>query len=72
MPGTGHWQPFAPAVSNADLVDLTAASVADLPVTVDLAQQTSQQVLGWLVVTLDDRNGDAQADRVPLAGLLPG
>ena len=72
MPGTGRWQPYHPAVSNADLVDLTAASSADLPVAVHLADQRAQKVLGWLVVTLDDRNGDAQADRVPLAGLLPG
>ena len=71
MPGSGRWQPYAPAVSNADLIDLTAASAGDLPVTVDLAQQSAQRVLGWLVVTLDDRNGDAQADRVPLNGLLP-
>jgi hypothetical protein len=70
LPGTGHWQPYTPAVSSADLVDLTAASSGEVAVTVHLADQAQQQVLGWLVVTLDDRNGDSQADRVPLAGLL--
>lgn len=71
VPGQARWQPFRPAVSTGDLVDLTAASATTLPVRVDLAAQADQQVLGWLVVTLDDRNGESQADRVPLAGLLP-
>lgn len=71
VPGRGRWQPFAPAVSSADLIDLTAASTTSFPVTVNLAQQADQQVLGWLVVALDDRNGAEQADRLPLAGLLP-
>ena len=72
MPGTARWQPFHPAVSTADLVDLTAASATELAVTVNLTDQAVQQVRGWLVVTLDDRNGESQADRVALAGLLPG
>jgi hypothetical protein len=71
LPGTGRWQPYRPAVSTADLVDLTAASSTALAVSVSLPDQAAQQVMGWLVVTLDDRNGVEQADRVPLAGLLP-
>ena len=71
LPGIGRWQPFHPAVSNADLIDLTATSSAPLPVSVSLADQAAQRVLGWLVVTLDDRNGGEQADRVALAPLLP-
>ncbi len=71
MPGRGRWQPYQPAVSNADLIDLTSTSVKSLPVSVNLAAQAVQQVKGWLVVTLDDRNGAEQADQIALAGLLP-
>jgi len=60
------WDPYHPSVSTADLVDLRGGTDATLAVSVDLAAQAAAPVKGWLIVTLDDRNGPTQADAVAI------
>ena len=60
------FDPFAPALSQGQSVELRPGARASIPVTVDEAELASQTAPGWLVVTLDDRAGPSEADRVRL------
>lgn len=69
MSGTARFDPYAPAVSSGAPVVLNPGRSAGIKVAVERAQVGKQASRGWLVVTLDDRAGRAEADRVKL--LLP-
>ena len=60
------FDPFAPALSQGHSVELPPGARASIPVTVDEAERANQTAPGWLVVTLDDRAGPSEADRVRL------
>ena len=60
------FDPFAPALSQGDFVELPPGERASIPVTVNEAELANQTARGWLVVTLDDRAGRPEADRVRL------
>jgi hypothetical protein len=69
--GSATFSPFQPAVSSGvfnpdgSLVDVAAnGGAASLPLTIDKSQQAKTPALGWLVATVDDANGAAQADEV--------
>ncbi len=63
--GVGHFDAYAPAISQGDYIALKAGAKASLKVSVNKASfKSGNGALGWMVVTLDDRNGAAQADLV--------
>jgi minor extracellular serine protease Vpr len=64
--GVGHFDALAPAVSQGDFVSLGRGDSATLGVSVNEAGFATTPALGWMVVTLDDANGGAQADLVPV------
>jgi hypothetical protein len=68
--GTGHFDPFAPAVSQGDFIPLARGESATLGLSVDLAAFAANPALGWLVATNDDPNGAPQADLIRV-GRLP-
>ncbi len=67
--GFAGFDPFHPAVSQGDFVGLDSGDRAGLPVTVDLARFGDAPALGWMVVTMDDANGAAQANLISVAGV---
>jgi minor extracellular serine protease Vpr len=56
----GSFDPFNTAVSTGAFETLDGKARADVPVTAD----RTRAPLGWLVVTIDDAGGRAEADRV--------
>ncbi|HSU34729.1 MAG TPA: S8 family serine peptidase [Propionibacteriaceae bacterium] len=60
------FDPYAPALSQGDEVELKPGQSAQIPVQVDHAQLAEQTAPGWLVVSPDDRSGRSEADRVRL------
>ena len=70
LDATATFNAFAPAVSNGQFAVLVPGSSATLPLAVDLAGQTAAPALGWMVVSLDNANGAAQAALIPV-GKLP-
>jgi minor extracellular serine protease Vpr len=62
--GTAWYNPFYPAVSSADFASVPAGGTASLPLTVNTRLQKKTDALGWLVASVDDANGAAQADEV--------
>ena len=66
MPGTARFDPFSPALSQGNAVEVAPGRSASIPVRVDTTQVPRQSHAGWLVVTLDDRAGYPEADRVRL------
>ena len=69
--GTASFRPFAPAVSQGDLLDLPPGATGMLDLDVDAAAEAADPVLGWLVVSQDDATGAAQADQVPIGTVPP-
>jgi hypothetical protein len=55
---------FAPAQSTGDFVEVASHDRLSLPAWANAAAIEDGSVTGWMVVTLDDRNGPAQADIV--------
>jgi hypothetical protein len=55
-----------PPVSTGDRIPLGPGASAVLNVSVDRGKFAGTPQLGWLVVALDDANGGAQADEVPV------
>ena len=55
-----------PAVSTGDFLALDPGGSATLNLAVDKGKLAVSPALGWMVVTLDDANGAAQADLVPI------
>jgi minor extracellular serine protease Vpr len=70
VPGTAKYNAFAPSLSNGDFVSLGSGKSATLPLSVNVALQATTPSLGWMIVSLDNRNGAAQAALVPV-GKLP-
>ena len=64
--GVGHFNAFAPALSQGDRVTLAPGKSASIPVSVNRSQVGKQTTAGWLVVTPDDKAGFAESDRVAL------
>jgi subtilisin family serine protease len=68
--GAASFDPFHPAVSSGVLnpdgtpLAVPAGGSASLPLTIDKSQQAKTPALGWLVASVDDANGAAQADEV--------
>lgn len=58
---------FHPVQSTGDFLGLAAGGHASVPVAVDASAAKAGKVSGWMVVSLDDRNGAAQADIVPIS-----
>ena len=67
--GRGSLSVFAPAVSSGDFVQMDPGDSGLLDVAVDVNAQTDDPSLGWMIVALDDQNGAAQADLVPVGDL---
>lgn len=67
--GVAGFDAFHPALSQGDFIGLDHGDAANLHVSIDLAQFATAPALGWMVVTMDDKNGGAQADLVSLAGV---
>ena len=68
--GTAAYNAFAPSTSNGDFVSLASGKSATLQLSVDTAGQKAAPALGWMIVSLDNRNGAAQAALLPV-GKLP-
>ena len=63
--GSATFNPFTPAVSSGNFATLGAGASTTMPLTVNKDEQKRAPSLGWLVVSVDDANGAAQADQVP-------
>jgi hypothetical protein len=55
-----------PSVTTGQFVAVPAGGSATIPLAVDKGKQSGAPAKGWMVVTLDDPNGAAQADLVPI------
>jgi minor extracellular serine protease Vpr len=62
----GSFRVDLPPVSSGNQFPLDPGGSATLPVSVDRGKNAGTPQLGWLVVGLDDANGGAQADEVPI------
>jgi autotransporter translocation and assembly factor TamB len=60
---SGIFAPFEPAVSSGDFATLAPSGTASMPLSVH-GNPNKPGVLGWLVASVDDANGAAQADEV--------
>ncbi len=67
----GSFRSHQPPVSSGDRISLAPGATATLNVSVDRGKFAGTPQLGWLVAALDDANGGAQADEVPIGALLP-
>lgn len=70
LAGTAKYNAFNPSVSNGQFVSLAAGASATLPISVIPALQKTTPALGWMVVSLDNANGAAQAALIPV-GKVP-
>ena len=70
VPGKAAFNAFTPSVSNGQFLVLGSGKSATLPLSVDTAVQATTPGLGWMIVSLDNRNGAAQAALIPV-GKLP-
>ena len=68
--GAARFDSHKPAVSTGDFVPLAPGASAKLDLSVDIGKFASAPTRGWLVVTLDDADGNAQAQEIPI-GPLP-
>ncbi|MBB4940932.1 subtilisin family serine protease [Streptosporangium album] len=67
---TAAFDAFAPAISTGAYVPLDPGASSTIQLTVDQAKLATTPAKGWLVVTLDNRSGDAEAGQVSF-GKLP-
>jgi minor extracellular serine protease Vpr len=70
VPSAAAFDAFNPAVSNGQFLFLASGKSATLPLSVNLAAQHGNPALGWMIVSLDDANGPAQTELIPV-GKLP-
>jgi minor extracellular serine protease Vpr len=70
VPGTAAYNVFTPSVSNGDFLSLAPGASATLPISVVPALQKTTPALGWMVVSLDNDSGAAQAALIPV-GRVP-
>jgi minor extracellular serine protease Vpr len=66
VPGTGYFNAFAPAVSNAMFVPVAPNMTMDVPVAIDRVEFTNTPAIGFMVVTEDNRSGGSEAALLPL------
>src|SRR5262249_25793381 len=66
---TGTFRSHQPPVSTGQQVALNPGQTGSVTVSVDLGKFAGAPQRGWLVVTLDDPTGAAQADEVPVGSL---
>ncbi len=66
VPGTGTFDPYVPAISSGDYLPLGDHAAASLDLVVDTQLILAEPALGWLLVALDDPDGAAAADELPL------
>jgi minor extracellular serine protease Vpr len=71
VPGSATFNAFAPTVSNGNFLNIGAGASATLPLSLDRHRFDTAPALGWMVVSLDDANGAAQAELVPVGKLNP-
>ena len=64
--GQAKFNVFNSALSTGQFVEVPAGGTASIPVDVNRGRLASAPAKGWLVVTLDDANGAAQADTVAI------
>jgi subtilisin family serine protease len=64
--GQAEFNTFHPALSTGQFIPVAAGGSASVPVAVNKGFLSTAPAKGWLVVTLDDPNGSAQADTVPI------
>jgi hypothetical protein len=64
--GTASFDPFAPAVSQGNRLDLAPGQSGSLPLWVDPAALAGDPALGWMIVSPDDASGPAQAETIPV------
>ena len=74
--GTARYDAFNPVTSNGDFITLAPGASASLTLTVNRLGLNAppphvSQPLGWMVVTLDDVSGAAQADLIPIGKATP-
>jgi minor extracellular serine protease Vpr len=68
--GVGHFDALAPAISQGNYLSVNRNATVALPVSVnETSFNGGNDALGWMIVTLDDANGAAQADLVPVGSL---
>jgi subtilisin family serine protease len=65
----GKFRAFESPVSSGDFLTLNPGESKTLNLKLDKSQFAGTTVLGWLVVSLDDPNGAAQAEEIPAAPL---
>lgn len=64
--GQAEFNTFNPSLSTGQFVAVPPGGSASIPVAVDKGKFATAPAKGWLVVTLDDPNGEAQADAVAI------
>jgi len=62
--GSASINPFAPPVSSGDFATLAPGNSASFTLSIDQDQAKKTPALGWLVASVDDANGAAQAAEV--------
>ena len=62
--GSTTIDPYAPSVSSGDFATIDPGSSASFTLTYHIPQQNHMPALGWLVASIDNANGAAQADEV--------
>jgi minor extracellular serine protease Vpr len=67
--GVASFRSHQPPVSTGDFLTVEPGTSRTLPVSVDQGKNSGTPQLGWIVVTLDDANGAAQADLVSIGTL---
>jgi len=67
-----HYDAFAPVLSNGTFTNVNPGGSRTVPLAIDQERYDplGKSHLGWMVVTMDDAAGEAQADLVPV-GELP-
>ncbi len=61
VPGTGFFNAFTPAVSNALFLSVAPNTTTDVPVAVDPVEFTMTPAIGFMVVTQDNLSGGSEA-----------
>nr|MBA2380840.1 S8 family serine peptidase [Chloroflexota bacterium] len=64
--GQAEFNTFNPALSTGQFVALAPGGSASIPVAVNKGFLSTAPAKGWMVVAIDDANGAAQADLVPI------
>ena len=66
LTSAGTFRSHQPPVSTGQQVTLNPGQTGSVTVSVDRGKLASARQLGWLIAALDDPNGAAQADEIPI------